>query len=63
MDRRTFVEGTFVGVEMCKVQIQLHTFCFVSFMGIVFSYHHCVMALLLMNGCMLLMRRQECLHK
>ena len=35
---------------MCKVQVQLHTLCFVRFMGIAFSYHHCVMILLLING-------------
>lgn len=62
-DRRTFVGGTSVGVEMCKVQVQLHTLCFVSFMGIVFSYHHSVMVLLLINGNMLLMRGQACPHK
>ncbi|TKS74090.1 Muscarinic acetylcholine receptor M4 [Collichthys lucidus] len=49
-DRRTSFGGTSVGAEMCKVQVQLHTLCFVSFMGIVFSHHHCVMILFLMNG-------------
>lgn len=63
-DRRTSVGGTFVGVEMCKVQVHLHTLCFVSFMGMfVFSHHHCVTVLILINGCVLLMCRQACPHK
>lgn len=62
-DRRTSVGGTSVGAEMCKVQVQLHTLCFVSFMGIVFSYHHRVMILSLINGCMLLIFGQACPHK
>lgn len=48
-DRRVAVGLTLGGDVMCKVKVQTHIFC------LMFSHHHCVIELYLLNGCVSLL--------